>query len=213
MDPKSKVEIRGFTARHYDALLNTATLGIYTSFIQKVISLIKIEPGNKIVDLGAGMGRNALLMMKHLFPEGELVGFDISKEMIDQFNKNCSSFPNVRLIQRRIEQDLGYRNYFDKAFIPFVLHGFPQKKRQNIIGNVFKVLKNDGEFFILDYNELPLKEMPFYLKIPFTIIECPYAFDFIERDWKGILSGIGFSNFEEHFFFKKIIRLLKAKKS
>jgi ubiquinone/menaquinone biosynthesis C-methylase UbiE len=212
MNSKPRVEIRGFTAKHYDSLMNTITLGRYSLFIQKVISLMKIRPENKIIDLGAGTGRNACLMLEQLSIKGELVGFDISEEMIDQFNKRCSVFTNAIIIPGRIEQDLGYRTHFDKAFISFVLHGFPQNKRKNIIKNTFEALKKDGEFFILDYNEFKLKEMPFYFRIPFKLVECPYAFDFIEKDWKVILAGYGFDHFEEYFFFKGYVRLLKAKK-
>ena len=41
---------------------------------------------------------------------------------------------------------------------------------------------------------------------------CPYAFDFIKQDWESILKNHNFGNFEEHFFFKDYVRLLKAKK-
>ena len=173
---------------------------------------MEIKPNDKIIDLGAGTGRNACLMMKQLSTKGELVGLDISEEMIVQFNKNCAEFSNAKVIYKRIDQDLDYEMYFDKAFISFVLHGFPQEARKQIIGNAFKALKKNGELFILDYNEFSLKEMPFYLKIPFKFAECPYAFDFIEKDWKKILAGEGFSYFEEYLFFNKYIRLLKAKK-
>lgn len=173
---------------------------------------MKIKPNHKIIDLGAGTGRNACLMMKQLSTKGELVGLDISEEMIVQFNKNCAKFSNAKVIYKKIDQDLDYEMYFDKAFISFVLHGFPQEARKQIICNAFKALKKNGELFILDYNEFSLKEMPFYLKIPFKLAECPYAFDFIEKDWKKILAGEGFSYFEEYLFFKKFIRLLKAKK-
>jgi len=176
MDSRPRVEIRGLTARYYDSLMNAATLGRYPLFLQKVISLMKIKPENKIIDLGAGTGRNACLMLDRLSLKGELVGFDISEEMIDQFNKRCSVFPNATLVTGRIEQDLGYKMHFDKAFISFVLHGFPQDKRKNIIQNTYEALKKDGEFFILDYNEFKLKETPFYFKITFKLIECPYAF-------------------------------------
>ena len=43
-------------------------------------------------------------------------------------------------------------------------------------------------------------------------MECPYAFDFIKRDWKQILGSNHFSGFEEFFFFKNYVRLLKATK-
>ena len=143
---------------------------------------------------------------------GELIGFDISKEMISQFKKNCMDFPNIRIINGRIDEDLVYERYFDKVFISFVLHGFPQKARNKIIRNAFKALKKGGEFFILDYNEFSLNEIPFYLRIAFKLMECPYAFDFIEKDWKKILSLRGFSDFREHFFFSGYIRLLTGVK-
>ena len=210
--PESKVEIHGFVAKHYDILMNTITLGRYSSFIQKIIWLMKIKPENKIIDLGAGTGRNARLMIRQLSAKGELVGLDISEVMIAQFKKNCTEFNNAKVINKRIDQDLDYKMYFDKAFISFVLHGFPQEARKQIIRNAFKALKKNGEFFILDYNEFSLKEMPFYLKIPFKIVECPYAFDFIEKDWKKILAEEGFNHLEEYIFFKKYVRLLKGKK-
>ena len=45
-----------------------------------------------------------------------------------------------------------------------------------------------------------------------TSIECKYAFDYIERDWKQILANYDFNGFEEFLFFKNYVRLLKAQK-
>ena len=64
--PKSKVEVKGFTARHYDNLMDIITFGKYSSFIEDAIKLMKIRPDDRIIDLGAGTGRNACLMMKYL---------------------------------------------------------------------------------------------------------------------------------------------------
>jgi len=211
--PESKVEVSGFIAKHYDLVMDIITLGNYSSFIRKAVRLMGIRPDDKILDLGAGTGRNACLMMRYLSAKGELVALDISEEMISQFKKNCGHFSNAAIINKRIDQDLGYEGYFEKVFISFVLHGFPQEARDQIIKNAFRALKKDGTFFILDYNEFSLEEMPFYLRIPFKLIECPYAFDFIEKDWKQILSSQGFSNFREHPFFGGYGRLLSGVKS
>ena len=210
--PESKVEVNGFNARHYDILMNMITLGNYSSMIRKTIRLMKISPADKILDLGAGTGRNACLMRKYFSSRGELIGLDISEEMIFQFKENCADFSNIKIINARIDQDLAYVRYFDKVFISFVLHGFPQKARNQIIRNTFNALKKGGEFFILDYNEFSLDEIPFYLRIAFKLMECSYAFDFIEKDWKKILSLRGFSDFREHLFFSSYIRLLKGVK-
>lgn len=211
--PESKVEIHGFTARYYDTLLNLATLGRYSPFIKRSIESMKIQPEDRFLDLGAGTGRNACLIVNYLSENGNFIGVDISREMISQFKRKCSDYPNVSIVRSRIDKSLPFRENFDKVFISFVLHGFPQNVRESIVRNVFKMLKGNGSFFILDYNEFSFKEMPFYLKILFKSIECPYAFDFIERDWKQILTDFGFTGFEQVLFFKNYVRLLKVKKS
>jgi ubiquinone/menaquinone biosynthesis C-methylase UbiE len=210
--PESKVEINGFMARHYDALLNIATFGRYSPFIKKSIELMEIKPEDKILDLGTGTGRNACLMSKYLSGNGKLIGVDISREMISQFKRKCVDYPNVKTILARVDKSLPFKEKFDKAFIAFVLHGFPQNIREVIVNNTFEALKSGGSFFILDYNEFSYKEMPLYLRIPFKGVECPYAFDFIERDWKQILANYNFADFEQFLFFKDYVRLLEAKK-
>jgi len=210
--PDSKVEISGFMARHYDALLDLVTFGRYSKLISRVIDLMGIRPDDRIVDFGAGTGRNACLMMKYLSSGGEVLGLDISEEMISQFEKNCSAFSNAGIINQRIDIPFELDRTFTKVFISFVLHGFPQESRLQIIRNAFAVLEQGGEFFVFDYNEFSLSDMPLWYRIPFKVIECRYAFDFIEKDWKAILSDEGFGGFEEHLFFNDFVRLLKAVK-
>ena len=65
---------------------------------------------------------------------------------------------------------------------------------------------------MLDFSEFKMNEMPPLYRFVFKKIECKYAFDFIERDWKQILSDHNFAGFEEFLFFKDYVRLLKAKK-
>ena len=84
--PKSKVETTGFMARYYDTLLDIATFGKYLPFIKQVISIANIKPDDRILDMGAGTGRNACLIIRYLSGEGELVGVDISNDMIARFD-------------------------------------------------------------------------------------------------------------------------------
>jgi len=138
---RSKVEINGFTAKYYDILMDIITFGIYSSLMQKAVRLMGIKSEDRIIDLGAGTGRNACLMMKYLSTKGELIGLDISNEMIVQFKSKCAGLANVKIINQRIDKALPYEDEFDKAFISFVLHGFPQEIRIRIIRNASKVLK------------------------------------------------------------------------
>ncbi|RLC46241.1 MAG: hypothetical protein DRI23_12595 [Candidatus Cloacimonadota bacterium] len=210
--PDSGVEIQGFTAKFYDKIMNIMTFGGYSLFIKKAIKSMGIHQDDKILDFGAGTGRNALLMNKYLSGEGEILGLEISDLMIAQFKNKTASFKNLDIINQRIDQPFEFDKKYDKVFISFVFHGFPFDVQKQIIQNAFNALKENGEFIILDFNEFVTDETPLYFRIPFKIIECKYAFEYVERDWKNILSEFGFRDFEEKLFLKKHIRLLKAKK-
>ncbi len=210
--PDSGVEIQGFTAKFYDKIMNVMTFGGYNLFIKKAIKSMGIHQDDKILDFGAGTGRNALLMNKYLSGKGEILGLEISELMIDQFKKKTEKFRNINIINQRIDQPFELEKKYDKVFISFVFHGFPFDVQKQIIQNAFNALKENGEFIVLDFNEFITDETPLYFRIPFKKIECKYAFEYVERDWKQILSGSGFINFEEKYFLKKHIRLLKAKK-
>jgi len=210
--PESKVEIQGFMACQYDKIMDIMSFGLYDKFIKRAVKNLNIQPDDFIVDLGCGTGRNACLMHAYLSKKGILIGMDISDEMGVQFKKKCMKYDNVSFRKRRIDIPFELEKPIDKAFISFVIHGFPHEVRLNVIENVYNSLKPGGQFCILDFNEFSLKDMPFYYRIPFKLGECPYAFDFIKRDWKAILRDKGFIDFDEHFMFKNYVRLLVAHK-
>lgn len=210
--PDSGVELKSFTAKHYDKIMNIASLGFYRGFIHKAIKAVNIKPGDKILDLGCGTGRNACIMKKYLENNGSITGIDISTVMQEQFDKNCSKNSNIKFIRKRIDQPFLLNEKFDKIFISFVIHGFPHKVRKNVIENVINNLKSGGEFVMLDYAKFDMDTMPIFYRLIFKTIECKYAYDFIKKDWKQILNEYDFTSFEEHFFIKKYVRLLKAVK-
>jgi ubiquinone/menaquinone biosynthesis C-methylase UbiE len=211
--PESKVEVQGFTAKHYDTITNIMSFGFYGTFIAKAISKLEIKDRDYILDLGCGTGRNACLMRSYLSDKGFILGLDVSEGMGKQFNRKLGNVKNVAFKNQRIDLPFSLEDTFDKVFISFVLHGFPHEVRETIIHNAYGNLKTGGTFWILDFNEFQLRDMPFYYRIPFVIIECPYALDFIKRDWKMILEKSGFNNFRETLYLKSYVRLLAARKA
>lgn len=207
---ESKVEITGFEARHYDTLLNVASLGSYAKFIRKAIAGMNIQPADRILDLGCGTGRNSCLMAEYISDEGAIIGLDIGEEMIQQFNEKCEKYPNVNVQKLRIDEPLPFENEIDKALLSFVFHGFTDDKKDIIVDNVKKALKPGGQLFILDWNEFDLNEKSFLFRKGFEKFECRLAQDFLKVDWKEKLGQQGFGNFEEQLFFRKLVRLLKA---
>lgn len=210
--PESKVEISGFVARFYDQLLRIASFGKYNGMMKAAIADMDIQPDDAILDMGCGTGYNNCLMVKYLGNNGKIIGLDISKKMKKQFEKKCQDYPNISFIQKRIEDPLPFHDEFDKVFISFVFHGFPNSERKKIAQNAFNALKLGGRFIIFDFNEFDLDVQPWWFRSAFRRIECPLAFEYITVDWKSRLSEWAFDNFNEHLYFSKRIRLLKATK-
>jgi len=210
--PDSGVELEPFTAKNYDKVMNIASLGLYRGFIHRAIKAMDIQHGDKILDLGCGSGRNACIMAKYLGDNGAITGMDVSSIMEKQFNKKCAKHQNIKFLRQRIDLLFDISEQFDKIFISFVIHGFPNEVRKIVLQNIYAHLKPGGTFFMLDFAEFNMTEMPPLYRFIFKNIECKYAFDFIGRDWKQILESNNFADFEEFFFFKNYVRLLKAQK-
>jgi len=210
--PESGVELTSFSARNYDTIMNMATLGFYRGFIHRAIRAMNIQDSDKILDLGCGTGRNACIMANYLGDHGAITGMDDSSIMEKQFRKKCIIHQNVKFVRQRIDLPFSLAEKFDKILISFVIHGFPHKVRRIILKNVFNHLKPGGHFFMLDFAEFDMNAMPPFYRFVFKNIECKYAFDFIKRDWKQILTDHHFYGFEEFLFVKNYVRLLKGNK-
>lgn len=173
---------------------------------------MQIRPGDEIVDLGSGTGRNACLMMEMLGPSGRVVGIDISKEMLRQSRRRCRAYPQVDFMEARIERPLGFRQEFDKACLFFVVHGFEDAGKEGIIANAHKALKPGGTLWILDYEQFELAKLSFPLRWAFTHLECQLAVEFLEFDLEGMLQSAGFGDFVSYPFSRGYLRLLEAHK-
>lgn len=209
---RSKVEVGPTGVRHYDLFMNVISLGYYPHLIKRVVEKMDIQPGQSILDLGSGTGRNDCFIALKIGPEGRILGLDISKEMLNLSRKRCQSYPNVEFREQRIEAPLAYQDEFDRVFISFVLHGFEDHQKVGIISNAYQALKPGGAFYILDYNEFDLERLWFPLRQAFVHGECQLALEFLRLDLKGMVSSQGFTSFEEELFLRGHLRLLKAAK-
>jgi demethylmenaquinone methyltransferase/2-methoxy-6-polyprenyl-1,4-benzoquinol methylase len=206
------VELNEFVAKNYDEIMNIMSFGLYRGFIKKAIKQMDIQADNSILDLGCGTGKNASLMAKYIGENGHITGLDISELMEKQFLQKFKGQANISFVKQRIDQPFDLNKQFDIAFISFVIHGFPHEIRSIVIQNALNHLKPGGKFYILDFAEFDMAKMPAFHRFIFKKIECKYAFDYIERDWKTILKEAGFDHFKEHFYVKNYVRLLKAVK-
>ena len=210
MAHRSKVEISGRWAPYYDLLMDVLFLGAYPRFMAEVTARMQVEPGDEILDLGCGTGRNARLMLDRAGPAGRIVGVDISQRMLDRARRQCERHPQMSFVKRRIEEPLPFAEEFDKVFLSFVLHGFEDEDKRRIIANARKALRHGGSLCILDYNEFDLEKVWWPLRWLFTHLECELATEFVELNLERMLAEAGFSHFVSHEFLRGYLRLFAA---
>jgi len=212
MPPRTKVEISGRWAAYYDGLMNLLFLGSYPRFIRQVTAKMGIEPGDEILDLGSGTGRNARLMLDAIGSTGRIVGVDISPGMLHRARRRCERYPQVSFLRQRIEQPLPFAEQFDKVFVSFVLHGFEDEEKRRIIANAREALRQDGSLWILDYDEFNLEKVWWPLRWLFAHLECELAREFLNLDLIQMLTESGFGDFSSHQFIRGYVRLIGAGK-
>jgi ubiquinone/menaquinone biosynthesis C-methylase UbiE len=206
-------EIRGLKATLYDQLVFIGTVGLYQRVLEDAVASMGIKPGERILDLGAGTGKNALLMRRYLGDEGGITALEISDAMRARFVKKCALYPTIRLEARRIEDPLPYRDEFDRVLLSFVIHGFPQRERESILANASRALGKGGTLHIFDWNEMNLEKEGFIFRVFMRFVECAEARDFVRMDLEGALRLHGFAVTARTFYYRNRIRLLTAKKS
>ncbi len=194
-NPKVSVVITGFEAKFYDELLDFITLFQYGRFIKKLMyEETEVGYGDNVAELGVGNGRNAFLLSNRVGEKGEIVGFDISPDMLEKAKKKTKDYKNIRIIKHDIRLDFPkeFYDYFDVALMALAFHGFTPRDREKILDNVRKILKDGGKFYILDYNQMNYAKSPFYFKILIDKFECPLAEEFLGYDLIDVANKYGF---------------------
>ena len=109
----------------------------------KLVSELALKGNERVLDLGCGDGVNTALMAE-LLPNGEVVGLDASKGMIDTAKSRESD--NLQFIIMDIDE-IAFEDEFDVIYSNAALHWV--KDHRLLFRNVYRALRNGG---ILRFN-------------------------------------------------------------
>ena len=104
----------------------------------KLISELSLKGNERVLDLGCGDGANTSLMAE-ILPNGEVVGIDASKGMIDAAEPKEKD--NLRFILMDIDA-IEFENEFDVIYSNAALHWV--KDHHRLLKNVHKALRIGG---------------------------------------------------------------------
>ncbi|HEY8937234.1 MAG TPA: arsenite methyltransferase [Cyclobacteriaceae bacterium] len=152
----------------------------------------KIKKGDTVVDLGSGAGNDCFVARSLTGEEGEVIGIDMTKAMIDKAESNAQKlgYKNVKFRLGDIEDIPLSSKRADVVVSNCVMNLVPDKLKA--ITEVFRILKPKGHFSISDIvlkGDLPeaiLKEAEMYAGCVAGAIK--------KGDYLGIISDVGFVN-------------------
>jgi ubiquinone/menaquinone biosynthesis C-methylase UbiE len=118
---------------------------------EKTIRLMNLRPGERILDLGCGSGWATRLLARLVGdgPQGfgQVVGIDVSDEMIRQARAASKDFENVMYAWGSAEHIPWEENYFDKVLSVESFYYYGDQDRA--LSELFRVMAPKGRLFIL----------------------------------------------------------------
>lgn len=114
------------------------------------LAMSDLRPGENVLDLGSGAGFDTFLAAKIVGPEGQVIGVDMTSEMITGAKKNAEKFQvgNVEFRLGEIEKLPVPDGSVDVVLSNCVINLSPDKRA--VYSEVFRVLKLGGRVTISD---------------------------------------------------------------
>ena len=122
----------------------------HISITQQMLELAKLRAGDRVLDLGCGAGWASRLMAPMVAggtPPGQVVGLDVSDEMVRRARSASRDFENVLYAVGSAQQIPWEENYFTKVVSVESFYYYADQDRA--LAELFRVMAPRGELYIL----------------------------------------------------------------
>lgn len=131
-------------AEGYD---NRGSSSYLRSMQEKIVSLLDLKKGQRLLDLGCGTGRALRYASSLINGQGEFYGIDISSKMIEIAKANASD-KNMHFYKTNSDKLPFKNNFFDLIMCSNSFHHYYSPDK--VLKETYRVLKPKGRIYILD---------------------------------------------------------------
>ena len=137
--------------RFYDLLLWMVTQGREQAFREMTADLARLQPGEKVLDVGCGTGTLALVAQERVGITGSVSGIDPSVPMIAHARRKAERADLFLNFQPGVIEQLAFPDQsFDVALCIIVLHHMPDDLKSRGLAEMARVLKPGGRLLVVD---------------------------------------------------------------
>jgi len=113
-------------------------------------SLGRLEPGERVVDLGCGAGTDTLVAAQMVGPEGHVTGIDMTPEMLARARRAADELgvENVELVEAEVERLPLADESVDVVISNGVIDLVPDKDA--VFAEIYRVLRPGGRMQVAD---------------------------------------------------------------
>ena len=202
-----------WATRFYDPLVRITTREF--TFKRALIKQANLNNNQTILDLACGTGTLSI-GIKNRFPQININAIDVDCEILETA-KNKALANKVSIdFQRCFSYELPFEdNKFDRIFSTLSFHHLTLESKIKTIGEIIRVLRNDGEFHLADYGLPDNYSQKFLSNIIKKIDGEETTSDNLKGRLLGLLLDNGFGKVEKTGHFNTVlgtIRLFRAYK-
>ncbi|MBA4372843.1 MAG: bifunctional demethylmenaquinone methyltransferase/2-methoxy-6-polyprenyl-1,4-benzoquinol methylase UbiE [Thermodesulfovibrio sp.] len=222
-------EIFAAIASDIDFLSTFFSFGLDQGWRRKLVALLKLRGGEKVLDVCTGTGKLAFLLSDKVGRTGSVAAVDFSQEMLGEAEKKLGASVSNITFGLSDAKNLGFpENSFDAVTVSFGMRNIPDTA--GALQEAFRVLKPSGRFFCLEltppknqwvkplYTIYCFRIMPF---IAMKILKTAIPYNYLPRsikafpsseEFSGILKSCGFTDVAVHSMSFGIATIFEARK-
>ncbi|QLE54481.1 class I SAM-dependent methyltransferase [Nostoc sp. TCL26-01] len=192
----------------YDAISRVAAISVggEARFRQLALQELTIHPDTAVLDVCCGSGQGTQFLVKY---SQNVTGLDASPLSLRRAKQNV---PQATYVEAFAQKMPFANNQFDVVHTSAALHEMEPKQLQEILQEVYRVLKPGGVFTLVDFHS---PTNPIFwpgLSLFLLLFETETAWQLLKTDLPQLLTEIGFEVLKSTLYAGGSLQVIQARK-